>query len=39
MVWEKKSVCEKFALNAEICDLDSGFLATDYMSFPLKSRH
>ena len=34
MVWEEKnSVREKFALHADICNMDSGFLATDYMSF------
>ena len=27
------SVGEKYALHADICNLGSGFLATDYMSF------
>ena len=25
--------CEEFDLPADICNLDSGYLATDYMSF------
>ena len=32
MVWEGKSVGEEFGLHADICNLGSGFLATDYMS-------
>ena len=33
MVWEEKLCCEEFDLHADICNLGSGFLATDYMSF------
>ena len=33
MVWEENSVCEEFALHADICNLSSRFLATGYMSF------
>ena len=33
MVWEGKFVGEEFALHADICNLGSGFLAADYMSF------
>ena len=36
MVWEEKLCSEEFDLHADICNLGSGFLATDYMSF-LKS--
>ena len=32
MVWEEKICCEKFDLHADICNLGSGFLVTDYMS-------
>ena len=32
MVWEGRSVCEEFALHADICNLGSDFLATGYMS-------
>ena len=30
---KESSVCDEFALYADICNLGSGFLATDYMSF------
>ena len=33
MVWDRKLSCEEFALHADICNLDSGLLATDYLSF------
>ena len=33
MVCEGKLNCEEFALDADICNQGSGFLATDYMSF------
>ena len=33
MVWEENICCEEFDLHADICNLGSGFLATDYMSF------
>ena len=34
MVWERESsLGEEFVLHADICNLGSGFLATDYMSF------
>ena len=33
MVWEGSSVSDEFALHTDICNLGSGFLATDYMSF------
>ena len=36
MVWEEKLCCEEFDLHADICNLGSAFLATDYMSFLLK---
>ena len=36
MIWEEKLCSEDFDLHADICNLGSGFLATDYMSF-LKS--
>ena len=29
----ESSIGEEFALHADICNLGSGFLATDYMSF------
>ena len=32
MVWEGKLI-EEFAMHADICNLGSVFLATDYMSF------
>ena len=32
MPWEENSVGEKYALHADIYNLGSGFLATDYMS-------
>ena len=31
--------CEEFDLHADICHLDSGNLATDYMSFLLYMRN
>ena len=33
MAWEEKLCCEEFELYEDICNLDSGFLETDYMSF------
>ena len=33
MVWDGKLSCEEFALHADICNLDSGLLSTDYLSF------
>ena len=33
MVWEEKLCCEEFDLHADICNLGSGFLATNCMSF------
>ena len=33
MAWEKKICFEEFDLHADICNLGSGFRATDYMSF------
>ena len=33
MAWEEKLCCEEFDLHADICNLGTGFLATDYMSF------
>ena len=39
MAWEEKACCEEFDLHANIYNLGSGFLATDYISLSLKSRH
>ena len=33
MVWEEKHFFEEFDFHADICNLGSGFLETDYMSF------
>ena len=33
MVWEELVCCVEFDLHADIFNLGSGFLATDYMSF------
>ena len=33
MVWDGKLCCEKFDLHADICNVSSYLLATDYMSF------
>ena len=33
MVRRESSVGQEFALHADICNLVSGFMATDYMSF------
>ena len=33
MIWEGRPCCEEFDLHADICNLGSDFLATDYMSF------
>ena len=33
MVWEEKLCCEKFDLHTDICNLGSGVLETDCMSF------
>ena len=33
MAWEGKLSGEEFALHADVCNLGSGFLATNYMSF------
>ena len=33
MVWEESTVGEEFALHANICNLGSGFLANDFISF------
>ena len=38
MVWAEK-YSEKYAVHADICNLGSDFLATNYMSFLSKSRH
>ena len=33
MVWEEKLYYEDFDLHEDVCNLGSGFLATEYMSF------
>ena len=33
LVWEEKLCCKEFDLHADICNLGSGFLATDYRNF------
>ena len=38
MVWDGKLCCDEFDLRADICNVGSDFLATDY-EFPSKSRH
>ena len=34
MVWEEKVCCEEFDLHADICNLGSGFLATNFAENP-----
>ena len=33
MVWDGKHCCEEFDLHADICNVGSGFMGTDYMRF------